>query len=253
MFLDLANELLASVVGYLEAEKDINSLARTNHRLYRLSDPYLYHHNAKQAGNSALLWASLNGQERTAEKAIRAGSDLHNGSDVFDEALILAARHGNEKVVELCGKSDMDGRTPHSLTALKGHDAIVKILLDTGKVNADSRDKRGRTPLSLASSRGHDAIVKMLLATGQVNADSRDEDGWTPLSLAADKGHDAIVKMLLDTGQVDADSQDKHGRTPLSFASDHGHDAIAKLLLVCNNVDVELKIHTWANRSNTDS
>jgi ankyrin repeat protein len=93
----------------------------------------------------------------------------------------------------------------------------------------------------------------MLLATGQVNADSRDEDGWTPLSLAADKGHDAIVKMLLDTGQVDADSQDKHGRTPLSFASDHGHDAIAKLLLVCNNVDVELKIHTWANRSNTDS
>jgi ankyrin repeat protein len=71
--------------------------------------------------------------------------------------------------------------------------------------------------------------------------------------LAADKGHDAIVKMLLDTGQVDADSQDKHGRTPLSFASDHGHDAIAKLLLVCNNVDVELKIHTWANRSNTDS
>jgi ankyrin repeat protein len=39
---------------------------------------------------------------------------------------------------------------------------VVKLLLETGKVEANSKDEYGQTPLSLAIGKGHDAIVKLL-------------------------------------------------------------------------------------------
>jgi ankyrin repeat protein len=63
---------------------------------------------------------------------------------------------------------------------------------------------------------GHDAVVKLLLDTGQVDVDSKGNNGRAPLWWAAENGHGAVVKLLLDTGQVDVDSKSNDGRTPLS-------------------------------------
>jgi ankyrin repeat protein len=49
-------------------------------------------------------------------------------------------------------------------------------------------------------------VVKLLLDTGKVDVDSRDFQDKTPLSWAAENGHEAVVKLLLDTGMVDVDS-----------------------------------------------
>jgi ankyrin repeat protein len=59
-------------------------------------------------------------------------------------------------------------------------------------------------------------VVKLLLDTGKVDVDSKDSDGRTPVSWAAEHGHEAVVKLLLDTGKVDVDSKDENGQTPLS-------------------------------------
>ena len=79
----------------------------------------------------------------------------------------------------------------------------------------DSKDSWGRTPLSQAAANGYKSVVKLLLETGRVEADSKDEDGKTPLLLAAENGHEAVVKLLLETGRVEADLKGKEGQTPL--------------------------------------
>jgi ankyrin repeat protein len=45
------------------------------------------------------------------------------------------------------------------------------------KVDIDFKDKLGKTPLLLAAEYGNEAIFKLLLDTGKVNVDSKDDDG----------------------------------------------------------------------------
>jgi hypothetical protein len=113
---------------------------------------------------------------------------------------------------------DTYGQTPLSRAAGGGHEAVVKLLVETGKVDVDSKDTYGQTPLSWAAEGGHEAVVKLLVETGKVDVNSKDIYGQTPLSWAAGGGHEAVVKLLVETGKVDIDSKDTDGRTPLWWA-----------------------------------
>ncbi|KAI8657047.1 hypothetical protein NCS56_01310400 [Fusarium sp. Ph1] len=156
--------------------------------------------------------------------------------------LWLAAENGHEAIVKLLlstGKVNLNveesvyGQTLLSLAAQNRHAAIVKLLLDTGRVNPDAKDRTyGGTPLWWATKNGYEAIVDLLLGTGKVDPDAKDRVyGQTPLLLAAQKGHAAIVKLLLDTGKVDPDAKEgDYGRTPLSLAELKGRETILKLL-----------------------
>ena len=47
---------------------------------------------------------------------------------------------------------------------------------------------------------GNGLLVKLLLDTGKVDVDAKDKDGQTPLPGAAISGHVQVVKLLLDRG-----------------------------------------------------
>ena len=53
---------------------------------------------------------------------------------------------------------------------LVGHEVVVEALLVTSLVEVNARDEYGRTSLSWAMGEGHEGIVRLLLDTGQVNA-----------------------------------------------------------------------------------
>lgn len=81
----------------------------------------------------------------------------------------------------------------------------------------DSKDSGGRTHLLWAAGQGYEAVVRLLLATGRVDPDSKDGLRQTPLSWAAGQGHKAVVRLLLAMDGVDPNSKDtKHGLAPLS-------------------------------------
>src|SRR3984957_16060601 len=86
-----------------------------------------------------------------------------------------------------------DGKSPLSISAENGHEAVVRLFLARDDVDADSKDSRGRTPLSWAARDGHEAVVKLFLARDDVDTESKDSNGWTPLSWAAEKGQEGVV------------------------------------------------------------
>ncbi|KAL9062687.1 MAG: hypothetical protein Q9157_008713, partial [Trypethelium eluteriae] len=159
-------------------------------------------------------------------------------------ALCLAATLGLETVIgyalknnwaavnvdlrEIDQKDDEYGRTPLSWAAEWGHEAVVRMLLETGKADIESKDKFGQTPLSWAAERGQEAVVRVLLKTGKADIESKDKEyGRTPLSRAAERGHEAVVRVLLETGKADIESKDEgYGRTPLLWAVEDGHEAV---------------------------
>lgn len=175
--LDSPADLLLLAADSLDAERDINSFAQTNRRSYSLLNPYLYRRNSLNSGSSTLLWAAQRGSGATARACLSEGADV----TAFDNF----------------------GRTPLFRAASKGSEEVVKVLLATRRVDADSKDRFDCTPLTGAASYGHEAVVRLLLATGKVDMDSRDSSGWTPLSGAASAGHEAVVRPLLVTSGVE--------------------------------------------------
>ncbi|KAF4627618.1 hypothetical protein G7Y89_g10540 [Cudoniella acicularis] len=81
----------------------------------------------------------------------------------------LGGREYQESITSILQNQDdmgsLDDRTLLSWAAGRGHEAVVKLLLETGHVDVESKDKNGQTPLSWAPQGGHEAVVKLLLET----------------------------------------------------------------------------------------
>jgi ankyrin repeat protein len=78
-------------------------------------------------------------------------------------------------------------------------EAIIKLLLERG-ADVESIDSSGQSLLSFAAENGREAVVRLLLATGKVKIDAKDNNGQTALSQAIEKGYEVIVKLLVDAG-----------------------------------------------------
>jgi ankyrin repeat protein len=83
-------------------------------------------------------------------------------------------------------------------------DTLFAFFILLGRAYTD--DLRGQA-LSYAAKRGHEVIVRLLLEAGHVDLDSKRGGNRTPLSWAAGLGYEGIVQLLLETDQVKVDSQ----------------------------------------------
>ncbi|OCK98035.1 uncharacterized protein K441DRAFT_480905, partial [Cenococcum geophilum 1.58] len=84
-------------------------------------------------------------------------------------------------------------------------DDLLPRLLKGKVMNMNATDEDGL--LRWACRSGHEAVVKLLLETGEINADLKDRDRSALLVWAAEIGSDATTKLLLDQG-ADVNAQD---------------------------------------------
>jgi ankyrin repeat protein len=229
-----ASTFIPEVISFLErkgqVEASCQALMATKQYSY---NPGYSQHIPKQM--TGLHLAAYFGVSKEVNDLLSHGykPDSH---DTFDRTpLSWAAENGHEAVVKLLLETDAevnseanDGQTPLSWAAENGHKNVAKLLLEK-LANIDSKDHWGQTPLTRATKNGHEVVVKLLLDKG-ADTEANASDGRTPLSKATENGHEVVVKLLLDH-RADIEAKASDGRTPLLWAATNGHGATVNLLL----------------------
>jgi hypothetical protein len=246
-----AREALTLVPGIMSFSKCKEKVDASIQGLFAIKFRYSYGYARFNENMTNLHLTAYFGMKEATIALLQSECNPDLKDDNGKTPLSCAAERGHEAVVRLLldtGKADIDskdkdyGRTPLSWAAEGGHEAVVRLLLDTGKVDIDSKDKDyGQTPLSWAIRGGHEAVVRLLLDTGKADIDSKCNSSRTPLSWAAGGGHEAVVRLLVDTGKADIDSKSNYGQTPLSLAAERGHQAIVRLLVDTGKADIDSK------------
>ena len=176
----------------------------------------------------------------------RAQSPPYSGANGYVTALYWAACKGDASITRLLlDHEDALGLSPYPpgnnavlrAAAEKGHEEVVRMLVEHGSVHVAGSPGDDTTALGEAAKNGHTAVVKLLLGY-EVAADGR-SDKQTPLTLAAMNNHVDTVKVLCSLGKADvnaADSTSWHETPALSHAcstSDYSGrwDEMVKVLL----------------------
>lgn len=127
------------------------------------------------------------------------------------------------------------GKTALHFAALKGHESIIRLLLDRG-AKVDMQDiSYGISPLHIAALEGHEPVVRLLLDRG-ADVSIGDLTGRTALVWAAryaslDKEIVGVFRLLLERG-ADIDIREREcGGTSLHWAVEKGRKETVKLLM----------------------
>ncbi|VTJ74413.1 Hypothetical predicted protein [Marmota monax] len=118
--------------------------------------------------------------------------------------------------------------------ARRGNLALLKLLLNSGRVDVDCRDSvrrdmHGTTLLMVASYAGHiDCVRELVLQGADINLQR--ESGTTALFFAAQQGHNDVVRFLFGFG-ASTECRTKDGGTALLAASQYGHMQVVETLL----------------------
>ena len=194
-----------------------------------------------QDGKTALHLAAAAGHLSTVRLLLERGAQ----PDILDSSknlpLHYAAWDGHVHVVEmLLSDANMNaqgyiGRTVLSISALSGHENIVRLLLDRN-VKLELGDDGQSTPLMNAVRMNHTGITQLLISK-DANIHTVDGERRTLLHGAARNGNYDLVKLLLDR-HCDVYTVSKSGDTPfleavfsnnlklIDLFSSHGVDGI---------------------------
>jgi ankyrin repeat protein len=111
---------------------------------------------------------------------------------------------------------DAARRTALLIATRENHVEIAAALVEAG-ADVNAKDNIRDTPFLYAGAGGRNAILKIILASGRANLSDTNRYGGTALIPAAHHGHPETVRILLDTA-IDKDHVNHLGWTALMEA-----------------------------------
>jgi len=154
--------------------------------------------------------ARENGSAET-DKLIRSFVDRKVNVSIAGRVFISSMGLIDEVAVWDEDGQEVDTQTvPRRLTAahLIAYFGLERTVADFIKrgLPMDERDTGGMTPLAWAARGGHEAVVDLLLASGRVDPVAADSGGRTPLLWAMWFAREAAVRRFLESGKINVDS-----------------------------------------------
>ncbi|KAK2785239.1 hypothetical protein FQN52_008576 [Onygenales sp. PD_12] len=167
----------------------------------------------------------------------------------YSEALVEACEGGHEDVVrhlvntfndpDFINRCDSSGTRGIEIAVKKGHEAIIRLLLDQQGILPDIADREGRTPFHLAAIHYRENIFKMLPNRVDVDINHEDSYGLSVLDFAVLNGRENLVKLLIHRDDLDI-NRTVDRRITLAHAVIYGHNNTVKLLLTDPRVDAQM-------------
>ena len=212
--------------GRFDVEHKLDAvLERHSQELAALDEQYARERLAAQKHHERMLRAT----EAQHEAELRDLGVVHREAQVEAELLCV-----HKEVCSLdCEHERDDGQTLLLVAARHGHDKIVPLLLRAGaRVNTVSSVAPHPTPLLLASMCGHPAMVTALLAAGAVPDCGIDIRSAAACDFLLKYGYsrEQVSRLLRAAAEDAASTPPRCTVTPLLLAVVKGHFGIAQLL-----------------------
>jgi len=165
-----------------------------------------------------LYFSSLNGLIVATKILLEAGADVNNTQ---------AKEYDNKILADIEAQDEAYGNALQAASS-RGHEAVVRLLLDAG-ANVNAQGGKYGNALQAASYRGHGAVVRLLFDAG-ANVNAQGGFNGNALQAASYKGHEAVVRLLFDAG-ANVNAQGGFYGNALQAASVDGQEAVVQLLL----------------------
>lgn len=174
------------------------------------------------------------------DQTLSVGTEHNNPHDIPDATHLAGAVHESFKT-----KTGEGWLSTMHIAAQKGHERILRVLLEQGDMDTNSADSDGRTPLFYAALGGHESVVRLLLNHGS-RISHLDCYRRSVLHWAAQYQQLEVLRTLLrhwsahERGSCDINAHDNHGWTPLHLAVERGFEE-GVLLLIQFGADMNAK------------
>lgn len=232
----LPGELLDLVAAQLDAH-DLRSLVLTAKQFSELYNEVLLQ-NAMDYDGKPMTWAAVNGDVALATRVLDLDERRRDMSGIawhwtkrYETSLLKAADEGEADIIALLLQRlpDLDlnrNEGPYRRSALwsaglRGHVSALRVLLESGRINADKTDYLGQTALRMAVECHRPDAVRVLLELG-ADPGVADVDGATPAMAAAAQGHTDILDIFAAHDRDLVLMGDERGFTPLLAAVTRG-------------------------------